>query len=314
MFSTRYLKTYHMKPYTLLCLAAAMLAACAGPSTEQKADSTAVQPAGIHANPGYISTYAGNIDEQSGSNYRMLALHDYKRGDHSIGVMGLFRDSAHAVRLYLYPEGKQPGPQTETWLYLDSANGRAVLLREIVTQDGKVTEHSFYYNNDSVLQAETRAATDLTLLEDAAFAPFQSPAPTLDFRLRPAAVDSLAQKVIRAVLEDRQDLSPAANAWRKEGASYYGVGNEPGWNVAVIPNRKIVLKTNYGKDEYQFPYGDPLKNEREATQFSSEANGHTFSVKFEQRSCTDDAGNKHPMTVTVLLDGKKFSGCGLSLY
>lgn len=295
-------------------MAAVVLSACAGPGSEQQADSAATEtPEAVTASAAAISSYVGDVDEQIGQQYRTLAVHNFMRGDNAAGIIAIFNDHNQPLRLYIYPEGKLTGDQTETWIYLDSLTAKPVLLREIVATTGKVTENSFYFGNNALLQAETREAKDLTALEEAEIKPYQSPGGQ-DFRLQPAAVDSLAKQAISAVEADRKDLSKEANYLRKQGAAYWATGNEPGWSLAVIPNKKILFNFNYGEDKYEFPWSDAQKGNKESTEFNSRIEGHTLVAKFENKRCTDDADIAHPMTVTVTFDGKNYPGCGQSLY
>ncbi|MRG47840.1 hypothetical protein GFS24_22145 [Chitinophaga sp. SYP-B3965] len=305
-----------MKPYSLFFLLAIVFTACAGPSSEKEAvaDSTQKAPAAVSSTPTDISTYVGDIDEKAGSDYCLLTLHDFLNGENSNGAVAIFNNSGQPLRLYLYPEGDQRIKAPQTWIYLDSLSGKPVMLREIVESENNVTENSFYYGNDSVLQTETRAAADLASLEKAAFTGYQSPAAPSDYRLQPAEVAKLVEKVLAAVKADRKDLSKAANIVRKDGASHWGAGNEPGWSIAVIPHKKIVLHMNYDRDKYEFPISDAQKGDQEATEFSTNIKGHTLTAKFENKRCTDDADIKHPMTVTILFDGKTYQGCGQSLF
>ncbi|WP_343305308.1 hypothetical protein AAHN97_27675 [Chitinophaga niabensis] len=305
-----------MKPYSLFFLLTMMLAACAGPSSEKKAETDSVQTnaTAVSSTPTEISTYVGDIDEKSGSDYYLLALHDFLNGENSNGIVATFNNSGQPLRVLLYPEGDQRIKAPQTWIYLDSLSGKPVLLREIVESEKNVTENSFYYGNDSVLQSETRAAADLPSLEKAAFTAYQSPAAPSDYRLQPAEVSKLVAKVLTAVKADRKDLSKGANIVRKDGASHWGTGNEPGWSIAVIPNKKIILHMNYNQDKYEFPYSDAQKGDNEATEFITTIKDHTLTAKFENKRCTDDADIKHPMTVTIRFDGKTYQGCGQSLF
>lgn len=305
-----------MKPYSLFFLLTVVFGACAGPSSEKEAaaDSTQTSPDVVATTPTDISTYVGNIDEKSGSDYHLLALHDFAQGDNSAGVVAAFNNNGQALRIYLYPEGDQRIKAPQTWIYLDSLSGKPVLLREIVEGEGTITENSFYYNKDAVLQSEKRSAADLPGLEKAAFVTYQSPDAAADYRLKPTEVSNLAEKVLAAVKADRKDLSAGANTVRKDGASHWASGNEPGWSLAVIPNKKIVLNMNYGKDKFEFPFSDAQKGDQDATEFTTNIKDHTLTAKFENKRCTDDADIKHPMTVTIQFDGKTYHGCGQSLF
>ena len=71
---------------------------------------------------------------------------------------------------------------------------------------------------------------------------------------------------------------------------------------------------NYGQDKYEFPFSDAQKGDQDASEFTTAIKGHKLTAKFENKRCTDDADIKHPMTVTINLDGKIYRGCGQPLY
>lgn len=305
-----------MKPYPFLFLGVALFTACAGPSSEKKAAAAAADSSASTeiAHTTDISAYIENIDENAGQKGRMLTAHDFAMGDNSSGLVAIFSDTWKPVRLYLYPESHQSPVSTESWIYLDTLNGQAMMLREIVKEKGAVRENSFYYKGDNLAYSETRSAEDLSALDSAAFGPYKSPYPDTDYRLRPADVNTLAEKVIAALKSQRKELSKVANDMRLLGASHWAMGNEPGWSLAVIPHDRIIFTGNYGADKFEFPYVDAQKGGKDVTEFSTSGNGHTLTAKFEQKRCTDDADKKHEMTVTVTVDGKVLKGCGDPLY
>lgn len=182
-----------MKPSSLVIIAAVLFTSCAGSSSEQKADSTAVAPETAVVTAANISQYAGDIDGSANARH-ILTLHNFQSGNSSYAVVAIYNDTDHPLRLYMYPEGKITGAQRETWLYLDSVSGKPVLLREIIKTHDKVTENAFYYRNDSLLQAETRSAKDLSALENATIDTFESSNGT-----SASTADSLSQSLLKAV-------------------------------------------------------------------------------------------------------------------
>jgi uncharacterized membrane protein len=303
-----------MKPYPVLLLGVALFTACAGPSSEKKAeeaeDSAAVSEI-EHTTD--ISAYIENIDEHAGKT-RMLTAHDFAMGDNSAGLVALYSPTWKPLRLYLFPESQQTAVSTESWIYLDTLNGRPIVLREVVKDKNSVRENTFYYKDNNLAYSETRSAKDLAELEDAAFAPYKSTDTVSDFRLKPSDVYALATQIMEAVRAERKDLSKVANEMRLLGGSHWATGNEPGWSLAVIPQDRIIYTGNYGADKFEFPYTDAQKGDKEATEFNTKSNGHTLTAKFELKRCTDDADKKHEMTVTVTVDGKAYKGCGDLLY
>lgn len=292
-----------------------MFTACAGPSSEKKAeaaeDSAAVAEV-EHTTD--ISAYIENIDDNAGKTGRMLTSHNFPMGDNSAGLVVIYSPTWKPMRLYLYPEGQVTAVSTESWIYLDTLNGQPMVLREIVKRKDSVRENTFYYKGHNLAYSETRSAKDLAGLENATFIQYKSNETDSDFRLRPADVNALATQIIAAVRAERKDLSKTANEMRLLGGSHWATGNEPAWSLAVIPNDKIIFTSNLGADKFEFPYTDAQKGDKDATEFSTRNNGHTLSARFEQKRCTDDADKKHELTVTVTLDGKVFKGCGDPLY
>ncbi len=290
-----------------------LFAACAGPSSEKKAEegeAAEEQSAAVST----ISNYATSIDVKASSGSKMMATPNFSSGDETSGVIGVFSEKDTPIRLYIYPEGSQPDTSTETWFYLDTVTVAVKLMREIITTPSGVTENSFYFDKDTLLQAESRKAATLASLDSAEIVPYESPYGEEDIRFSAKAVNELAQRASTALTVARRDLSPGANEARRQGASYWATGNEPGWSLAIIPFKKIAYTGNYGEQKIEFPPAQAEKGDNDATLFSTSANGHTLNIIFEDKVCTDDAGKKSPNTVTLKLDGKVLRGCGQSLF
>ncbi|MGN7723617.1 hypothetical protein [Chitinophaga sp. 22620] len=303
-----------MKPYSILILLAMCFAACAGPSSEKKAEESEAATDELSGAISTISNYATSIDVKGSSGNKIMVVHNFNRGDNTSGVTGVFSEKDTPIRLYIYPEGPQPDTSAETWFYLDTVTVKVKLMREVITTASGVIENSFYFNDDTLLQSETRKAADLASLENAEIVPYKSPYGEKDFRFSPQEVNDLAQRASIALTVTRRDLSPAANEARKQGASHWATGNEPGWSLAIIPYKKILYTGNYGEQKIEFPAAQAQKGDNDATEFKTSADGHTLEIKFENKVCTDDAGKKNPSTVTLKLDGKVLHGCGQSLF
>ncbi|MGN6508627.1 MAG: hypothetical protein ACTHLD_04115 [Chitinophaga sp.] len=303
-----------MKPYAIAILSfMTLFAACAGPSSEKKAEEGEAAEE-LSADVSAIGNYAISIDVKASGGNKMMAAPNFNSGDETSGVIGVFSEKDTPIRLYIYPEVSQPDTSTETWFYLDSVTVAVKLMREIITTPSGVTENSFYFGEDTLLQAETRKAPTVASLDSSEIVPYESPYGQEDFRFSAKAVNDLAQRATAALTVTRRDLSPGANEARKQGASYWATGNEPGWSLAIIPFKKISYTGNYGEQKIEFPPAQAEKGDNDATLFNTSANGHTLNIIFEDKVCTDDAGKKSPNTVTLKLDGKVLRGCGQSLF
>ena len=99
------------------------------------------------------------------------------------------------------------------------------------------------------------------------------------------------------------------------GVDYWATGNEPGWRLELGPDM-MLLVTNYGADEFDFPTPDPLVDSvARRTVYEVEAAGHSLRVEIRGTECFDDmSGERFETTVLLELDGKTYRGCGLALH
>lgn len=101
-----------------------------------------------------------------------------------------------------------------------------------------------------------------------------------------------------------------AEVQRLGNADFRAVGNEPAWHMDIANGDKILLITNYGNQRYEFPATQPdSANGRKVYDVSSA--GHHLTTVIEEKSCNDSmSGKAFVATVTVTIDGKKYTGCG----
>lgn len=107
--------------------------------------------------------------------------------------------------------------------------------------------------------------------------------------------------------------TPWADA-RVRGAVFRGVGQEPGWQIEIHPER-IVLIYQYGERRAVVPNpGAQLDPEQPIRRWQAVTEAHELSVSVENRACTDVmSGDISPATVLVKLDERTYSGCGRDL-
>jgi membrane-bound inhibitor of C-type lysozyme len=100
------------------------------------------------------------------------------------------------------------------------------------------------------------------------------------------------------------------------GVDFRAIGNEPGWNLEIIMRDRIVFVGNYGQNRYEFiTTGPSVDQQARTTVYEVQNDKHEMSVIIAGRRCRDTmSGEAFEATVTVILDGKKFQGCGKALH
>jgi membrane-bound inhibitor of C-type lysozyme/uncharacterized membrane protein len=100
------------------------------------------------------------------------------------------------------------------------------------------------------------------------------------------------------------------------GVDFRAIGNEPGWNLEIIQREKIVFVGNYGQDRYEFINPERSSDQQaRSTVYSVRNDQHQLSVMIVGRLCHDTmSGEALESTVTVILNGKQYRGCGKPLH
>ena len=99
--------------------------------------------------------------------------------------------------------------------------------------------------------------------------------------------------------------APAAAQESDAGAAYRAVGTEPGWSLAIDEQRM----------RFSGPYGDGAVEEPTPQMIVGYAGeiypGRRIDVNIVHRQCSDGMSDRrYPDTVELLVDGRRFSGCG----
>jgi len=106
------------------------------------------------------------------------------------------------------------------------------------------------------------------------------------------------------------------NVWHQaklRGVAFRAIGQEPGWLLEIRNGEEILVVTNYGQDRKVFPYVDP-REDKAARKTVFEVDAHT-SVLIEGKPCSDSmSGETFDTSVTVILGGQVFKGCGRALF
>ncbi|MGD8428329.1 MAG: MliC family protein [Balneolaceae bacterium] len=113
-------------------------------------------------------------------------------------------------------------------------------------------------------------------------------------------------------------LVPREKSWgaaKIRGVDFRALGQEPGWLLEIINGRHIEYVGNYGRDTVQVPATEPDLNRQDGTIiYDAQTEGHHLKVEIKKEPCTDAmSGFQFPNTVSVIVDGKAYQGCGKSL-
>jgi len=117
-------------------------------------------------------------------------------------------------------------------------------------------------------------------------------------------------------LECREDPRRSVIEGAKlRGADFWATGNEPGWVLELHPDR-AVLVTDSGGHRSEIPVGPPDEDrENRTTTWRGSAGGHELVVVLSPGPCRDTMADETLETrVTVVIDGRTLSGCGMALH
>jgi putative lipoprotein len=104
----------------------------------------------------------------------------------------------------------------------------------------------------------------------------------------------------------------AIESARRDGARFWGAGNEPGWTLRIYRDH-ILLLTDYGATRIQAPAAAPERLGGR-TVYRTTSNDHDLTVTVRNAPCHDDmSGEPFSRTVEVVVDGKTLRGCGEAL-
>lgn len=100
------------------------------------------------------------------------------------------------------------------------------------------------------------------------------------------------------------------------GVDFRAIGNEPGWNLEIIKSEKIVFVGDYGQERHEFIITEPsIDQQARTTVYDVQNDKHELSVIIVGRRCRDTMSEEaFETTVSVILDGKKYRGCGKALH
>ena len=100
------------------------------------------------------------------------------------------------------------------------------------------------------------------------------------------------------------------------GVDFRARGNEPGWHLEMAASEKIIFVSDYGNAAYAFATPEPLIDQQaRMTTYRVQDAQHELSILIQGRPCQDTmSGESFDATVTVILDGREYRGCGKALH
>ncbi len=100
------------------------------------------------------------------------------------------------------------------------------------------------------------------------------------------------------------------------GVDFRAVGNEPGWHLELTAGEKVVFVGDYGTTRQEFATPEPIIDQStRSTTYRIQDGKHDLVILIQGQGCHDSmSGDPFETTVTVILDGKKYRGCGKALH
>lgn len=95
-------------------------------------------------------------------------------------------------------------------------------------------------------------------------------------------------------------------------ADYFrATGNEPFWLLEISKaDEQIVFTYDLGESKAVVPLPEKIQ-ESHGTVYRAQTEAHTLEVTIQDKLCVDSmSGREFPNTVSVVLDGESYSGCG----
>jgi uncharacterized membrane protein len=213
--------------------------------------------------------------------------------------------------------GGAPGLPDKRVLAMDCA-GRHVVLEVSDSQawlflPDRSVEMTQYFFNDGLVRFGHWNSGDMNPLD------MQVTGETGDYQMDLAVV--LADESIN--LEERGTRIDCTvdrpesrfEAAKLGGADFRGLGNEPGWELVIWPDR-MRLSYDYGNAEVQVPVTAPESlQDGTGSRFRGESDGQVLEVVLRPGPCHDSMSDQVFETrVSVSLDGRNFTGCGKALH
>lgn len=112
--------------------------------------------------------------------------------------------------------------------------------------------------------------------------------------------------------EGQPELKGMAKA-KADGASFWAVGNEPGWSLAVYPEEKLMFVADYGA-KVVTTTNPGAQTDGNKTLFNARTEANVLSVEIIAQRCEDTmSGEVRDYQVKVTHNDTLYAGCGQDL-
>lgn len=119
--------------------------------------------------------------------------------------------------------------------------------------------------------------------------------------------------LIRLLIVFTIGVSLFAEAKEKD-AVFQAVGNEPGWVLEIINDKKVLFLTNGGEGKTYFEITEKL-SDHSSTEYKAHSENNLLYIRIENRRCQDTMVEKaYESTVYINFDGVNMKGCGKALF
>lgn len=241
--------------------------------------------------------YANRVDEKVGSELAYRTVPEFQWADKDWNAMVGYRNGNPAVIRLLGLNGNK----SKWWMYPDSTSGKIVYLKEEVEADGRIVRNRIAYRGDSVALA--LASND----------PYVSQDPAGDIRLKAGEIDTFMKSLVEKVEQDLKELTPEANAARRENAQFFATGGKNSWMLVVNPSLSAVTFTEPGKEPRKFGYDVPRTNEANESVYSFGSLNGKLQLTVISKACNSSDDRKYPYTVVIKDGDRSLNGCGVLL-
>ncbi|MEN8146580.1 MAG: hypothetical protein ABFR02_03085 [Campylobacterota bacterium] len=100
----------------------------------------------------------------------------------------------------------------------------------------------------------------------------------------------------------------------ERGAVFQAVGNEPGWALKIMSDKKVLFLTNSGETKTYFEITEKL-SDHSSTEYKTHSQNNLLYIRIENRRCQDTMAEKrYESTVYINFDGVNMKGCGEALF
>lgn len=91
---------------------------------------------------------------------------------------------------------------------------------------------------------------------------------------------------------------------------YVALGQEPGWRLEIREGDRITFLSDYGRVRVVTPAPEPQAS-GQGRRYEVRTEAHSLQIVSNPARCTESmSGEAFEERVTVILDGRRFTGCG----